>query len=128
MKLLTVSWPAVDTSAFCFRNKVPGDRLDSGFTPPLAWHHAWLWVHIGTCGRAVPVHTHKGSAEDEEAYRAEAAHCPMVGFGMCCPYSQEPALGRAMEVYFGGRGGMDTHSFTAVFLQMKNDLPCYGRV
>lgn len=34
MKLLTVSWPAVDTSAFCFRNKVPGDRLDSGFTPP----------------------------------------------------------------------------------------------
>lgn len=26
---------------------------------------------------------HKGSAEDEEALRAEAAHHPVVGSGMC---------------------------------------------
>lgn len=105
--------------------------LGTGWTvvlPPLAWHHAPLWVQVRTCGRALLVHTHKGSSEEELAYRTEAAHCPMVGSGMWYSYSQEPALGRAMEIYFRGRGGMDTHSFTTVFLQMKSDLPCYGQV
>lgn len=64
------------------------------------WYHALLWH----------VHTHKGSAEDEKAFRAEAPHFPTIGSGMWCPYSQEPALRRASGPVFQWEG-RDGYSF-----------------